>query len=196
MQNLSTYLRRCDDQRRAILMHFIHELRGVYSPAFLAEIELTVLTQAFPIGLMQKLSRTANNPETWTARERITLCSGIISLLRGRAQWGVYRGKVRSMIFNMANSPEVALRRDSGTLTVAWLTSASPQELWPDRWKNLALPLHLQNEVAEIEYESTQFRCGKCKERKTTYRQMQTRSADEPMTTFVRCTVCGNRWKC
>lgn len=31
--------------------------------------------------------------------------------------------------------------------------------------------------------------------RKTTYYQMQTRSADEPMTTFVTCVNCGNRWK-
>ena len=40
-----------------------------------------------------------------------------------------------------------------------------------------------------------QFKCGKCKQRKCTYFQMQTRSADEPMTTFVTCTNCGNRWK-
>jgi len=25
--------------------------------------------------------------------------------------------------------------------------------------------------------------------------QAQTRSADEPMTTFVLCYICGNRWK-
>ena len=40
-----------------------------------------------------------------------------------------------------------------------------------------------------------QFQCGKCKQRKCTYYQMQTRSADEPMTTFVTCIVCNNRWK-
>ena len=40
-----------------------------------------------------------------------------------------------------------------------------------------------------------QFQCGKCKQRKTTFFQLQTRSADEPMTTFVTCVVCSNRWK-
>ena len=40
------------------------------------------------------------------------------------------------------------------------------------------------------------FKCGKCKSKKTTYYQMQTRSADEPMTTYVTCMGCSNRWKC
>lgn len=26
--------------------------------------------------------------------------------------------------------------------------------------------------------------------------QLQTRSADEPMTTFVTCVACNNKWKC
>ena len=39
------------------------------------------------------------------------------------------------------------------------------------------------------------FTCGKCKAKECTYTQLQTRSADEPMTTFVYCTACGNRWK-
>lgn len=40
------------------------------------------------------------------------------------------------------------------------------------------------------------FKCGKCKSIKTTYYQLQTRSADEPMTSYVTCKNCGNRWKC
>jgi len=39
------------------------------------------------------------------------------------------------------------------------------------------------------------FTCNKCKQNKTTYFQMQTRSSDEPMTTFVTCLNCHNRWK-
>mmetsp|Transcript_9021 Transcript_9021/g.12839 ORF Transcript_9021/g.12839 Transcript_9021/m.12839 type:complete len:308 (+) Transcript_9021:282-1205(+) len=40
------------------------------------------------------------------------------------------------------------------------------------------------------------FTCGRCKSIKTTSTQKQTRSADEPMTVFVLCMNCGNRWKC
>jgi transcription elongation factor S-II len=43
--------------------------------------------------------------------------------------------------------------------------------------------------------ESGMFQCGKCKGSRTTYFQMQTRSADEPMTTFVTCLNCKNKWK-
>jgi transcription elongation factor S-II len=44
------------------------------------------------------------------------------------------------------------------------------------------------------EYEGI-FMCKKCKSKKTTYYQLQTRSADEPMTTYVECLDCNNRWK-
>ena len=44
--------------------------------------------------------------------------------------------------------------------------------------------------------EDGMFKCNKCKSMKTVYYQMQTRSADEPMTTYVTCTNCEARWKC
>lgn len=42
---------------------------------------------------------------------------------------------------------------------------------------------------------TNQFKCGRCGKHETTYYQLQTRSADEPMTTFVTCVNCNNRWK-
>ena len=47
-----------------------------------------------------------------------------------------------------------------------------------------------------IEASTDSFTCRQCKSNKCSYYQMQTRSADEPMTTFVSCITCGARWKC
>jgi len=39
------------------------------------------------------------------------------------------------------------------------------------------------------------FKCSKCHEKKCKSFQLQTASIDEPMTTFIQCTVCGHNWK-
>lgn len=51
-----------------------------------------------------------------------------------------------------------------------------------------------KNKMMADDYEG-QFKCGKCGSKKTDYYQLQTRSADEPMTTYVTCHGCGSRWK-
>jgi DNA-directed RNA polymerase III subunit RPC11 len=38
-------------------------------------------------------------------------------------------------------------------------------------------------------------RCPKCENHRAYYMQFQTRSADEPMTVFYKCTACGSHWK-
>jgi transcription elongation factor S-II len=72
-------------------------------------------------------------------------------------------------------------------------------ELMPEKWdvKIKEKKLRLENKFfPKIEASTDNFTCSKCKSKKCTYYQLQTRSADEPMTTFVSCTNCGNRWKC
>ena len=52
------------------------------------------------------------------------------------------------------------------------------------------------SQLASVQGTKTDLlKCGKCNKRNCTYNQIQTRSADEPMTTFVLCNECGNRWK-
>jgi len=42
---------------------------------------------------------------------------------------------------------------------------------------------------------SSMYTCHKCNLNRTTSVQLQTRSSDEPMTTFVTCVNCGHHWK-
>ena len=48
---------------------------------------------------------------------------------------------------------------------------------------------------AGVTARSTLYKCSKCGKNDTSYTQAQTRSADEPMTTFISCNNCGKRWK-
>ena len=75
----------------------------------------------------------------------------------------------------------------------------SHQEMWPDNWEELLNKKRKKDKSKyEINMESStdEFQCFKCKKRNCVYYEMQTRSADEPMTTFVNCLNCGNKWKC
>ncbi|KAK9919113.1 hypothetical protein WJX75_009483 [Coccomyxa subellipsoidea] len=114
-----------------------------------------------------------------------------------------YKAKYRSLIFNLkdANNPDLRRRVLSGEITGDVLVNLSAEELASDARKSENAQIR---KTALFEAErgqhmkmatTDQFKCGKCKQRKTQYYQMQTRSADEPMTTFVTCTNCGNRWK-
>jgi len=74
----------------------------------------------------------------------------------------------------------------------------TPKEMFPERWNEL---INICKESEPKYADKPQviddgvFKCGKCKTYKTSYYQLQTRSADEPMTTFVNCINCGNKWK-
>jgi len=88
-------------------------------------------------------------------------------------------------------------------LTGVWkpedIVSLPHEKLYPDLWEEVILKnQRMMNKLGEENKPSSgtnMFKCGKCKKSNATYFQLQTRSADEPMTTFVTCLECNNRWK-
>ena len=69
---------------------------------------------------------------------------------------------------------------------------------FPERWKSLLDAKTTRDRyLYEINKEmaTDAYTCGRCFKKECTYYQLQTRSADEPMTTFVTCLNCGKRWK-
>jgi transcription elongation factor S-II len=92
----------------------------------------------------------------------------------------------------------------SGVIKTKDIASLEPAALWLDgpwaRTEEAIKEKQVKMDIAEKKFESDDYKglyqCGRCKSWKTTYYQMQTRSADEPMTTFVTCVNCSKRWKC
>ncbi|CEG70761.1 Putative Transcription elongation factor S-II [Rhizopus microsporus] len=113
-----------------------------------------------------------------------------------------YKGKVRTLANNLKNKSNPGLRESvvSGELTIEKLCTMSVEEMASEeaqaRDRKLAEEaLFKARGATSAQAETDMFKCGKCQGRKCTYFQMQTRSADEPMTTFVTCVNCGNHWK-
>ena len=75
------------------------------------------------------------------------------------------------------------------------LAFMSPSELFPEKWEYIIKKNELRQYKKEHIAATDMYKCSKCKERKCKVTQMQTRSADEPMTTFVTCLVCGHTFK-
>ena len=113
-----------------------------------------------------------------------------------------YKAKVRQLSFNLKDPKNPDLRRSvaDGLISPKVLLDLKPEELGSDERRNENAAIREAATAEAVRGQKQQastdaFKCGKCGQRKCTYYQLQTRSADEPMTTFVTCVNCDNRWK-
>ena len=72
---------------------------------------------------------------------------------------------------------------------VAFMT---PQQLHPKRWLFEMEKKKILEDTSNSKKVTDIYTCRKCKNKKCTTIQMQTRGSDEPMTIFVTCLVCYN----
>jgi transcription elongation factor S-II len=116
----------------------------------------------------------------------------------------IYIDKFKSLLLNLNSKSSVhnsyLLKKiKNGNFKAHELAFMTPQEIFPENWKEL-IDAKIKRDKSEgtvdLSAATDEFFCFKCKKRKCSYYQMQTRSADEPMTTFVTCMLCGNNWRC
>lgn len=115
----------------------------------------------------------------------------------------VYVHKALSMVFNLSNpkNPELLKQVQAGDIAVEKLVTMTPQQLFPTLYEPVYARIaerQLRRETALLSWKDASdgiYTCGKCKSKKTHYVCLQTRAADEPMTEYVTCLKCGNRWK-
>lgn len=109
----------------------------------------------------------------------------------------IYKDRGRSIIRNLTTNNDLLNNLINKTILVNEFSKYTHQELNPQLWKPL---IDKKIEQDKNKYENpekivSEFKCKKCKSNNCTHYQLQTRSADEPMTTFVSCQDCGNRWR-
>ncbi|KAL1960698.1 hypothetical protein VTO42DRAFT_6528 [Malbranchea cinnamomea] len=113
-----------------------------------------------------------------------------------------YRTKIRSLYQNLRNrsNPGLRVRVLTNEVTPDQFVRMSHDELKSDEQRELERKIQKENMdkamVAKAEQSiNSSLQCGKCGQRKVTYTEAQTRSADEPMTLFCTCLACGKSWR-
>jgi len=111
-----------------------------------------------------------------------------------------YKHKSLHIIIALRNTSTTLLDRvKRGIVKSINIVDLPPDKIWPGGpWdlKNKELIEREKGKTRKMTIADGLFTCAKCKSKKTSYYQLQTRSADEPMTTFVTCLNCNKRWKC
>lgn len=170
-----------------------------------------VLEKAKPVLIKQGMN--ADALEHLTVERASEIEMAIQTKFMGQKQ--EYVGKARSLCFNLKKNTSLTSQIILGQVSSKELVAMSSEQLISDEKqkeleerKNKLMDANMLdweaqnedkiNEMCGIKGELLQaslFTCGRCGSTKTTSTQKQTRSADEPMTVFVLCLNCGNRWK-
>ncbi|EXB74401.1 Transcription elongation factor A protein 2 [Morus notabilis] len=110
--------------------------------------------------------------------------------------------KIRSIMFDLSDPKNPDLRRNVllGEVKPERLMTMSNTEMASEELQLRIKALekaHAGRSAAEEKATTDQFKCDGLRGRRsvTVYHQMQTRSADEPMTTYVTCMNCNHHWK-
>jgi len=109
----------------------------------------------------------------------------------------LYLDRLRTIYINLKNDDLLQLVKQ-GEITPQTLAFMTHQELNPEHWRE-----HIERKIKRdaskfvnnIQASTDMFTCKKCKSKRCTYYELQTRSADEPATIFVTCLDCGKHWK-
>ena len=117
----------------------------------------------------------------------------------------IYYNKSKGLYLNLDDSSYIKnqgfkQRLLDGAIDIKNIAYLKPIDVMPENWmKIIEEDKHKAAiiEACENEAATKRFVCPnkKCRARKSIYNEVQTRSADEPMTLFITCLVCGKRWK-
>jgi transcription elongation factor S-II len=105
--------------------------------------------------------------------------------------------RFRSIYINLKNK-QFLEQIQKKEITGKMLEVLTHYEMDQDRWSEL-IDKKVKREASKfntnIQASTDMFTCKKCKSKKCTYYELQTRSADEPATIFVTCLDCGKNWR-
>ena len=107
----------------------------------------------------------------------------------------IYNDKINDLLLNLDDKSAIenkTLKKsiEKNEINPQLLAFLKPQDLHPERWKDLIRKNNLREEKKKNIAVTDLYQCNKCKERRCRMMEIQVSSADEPMTRFITCLNC------
>jgi len=116
----------------------------------------------------------------------------------GMAQ-GIYIDSMMNLLFNLEQDNrtmhQIVDKINKNKYNAYNLAFLEPSEMDEDKWSKIILRKNTTEEKINNRATITWKSCKDCKSNKYFFYQLQTRSADEPMTTYYECRECGKTYK-
>ena len=109
----------------------------------------------------------------------------------------IYVDRLRSVYINLKND-DLIKSVNNGEVKSQDVAFMTHQEFCPEKWEELIKAKYVRDKnkfEQTIEAMTDRFTCRKCRSKKCSYIQLQVRSSDEGITTYVSCLDCGQRMK-
>lgn len=110
----------------------------------------------------------------------------------------IYLDRLKSIYLNLKGNLNWVDQLKTGEVDPTTFAFMTHQEMKPERWSAL-IQQKMKRDASRfetnVEASTDMFTCKKCKSKRCTYYELQTRSADEPSTIFITCLDCGKHWK-
>ena len=109
----------------------------------------------------------------------------------------IYIDRLRTIYLNLKN-PTLLTQLKNKEILPQLFAYMTHQEMDSSHWKELLeqkMKRDANKFTTNIQASTDMFTCKKCKSKRCTYYELQTRSADEPATIFITCLDCGKNWK-
>lgn len=107
----------------------------------------------------------------------------------------IYETKSSEIISLISKSDYLISAIKDSSIDPEKIAFMSPEELDPEKYESIIKKRQLKEYNCTKSVGTDIFKCSKCGKSNSKIEQKQTRSADEPPTTFVNCLECGNKYK-
>ena len=170
-------------------------VRKIENPETFRENIRNKLAEFFELGTKKNASNLEKGIHNWALKDATS--KKVVKKWDNPFFVQIYLDHLRSVFTNLKNEKLIKMV-SNGEIKAHEIAFMTHQEMNPEKWESLikAKSIRDKNKFEQtIESMTDTVTCGKCRGKQCTYYQMQCKSADEPMTIFCQCILCGNRWK-